>query len=70
MGRKKTPKSIVLNEKGQIIRHCPKCRSTRLVRAEGKGFYCKRCSFTNKRRLTSNPKEVGKVSFHVYTSKR
>ena len=64
--RQKTPKIKVFNIKGQIIRRCPRCASTRLRLAEGKGFYCDKCHYLNKRRLTDNPKEVSKVSFVTY----
>ena len=59
-------KSPVLNEKGQIVRRCPKCSSTRLRRAIDNGFECLRCHFLHKRRYSENPKDAGKVSFVTY----
>ena len=60
------PKIKVLNEKGQIVRRCPKCSSTRLRRAIDNGFKCLRCGFLHKRRYSENPKDAGKVSFVTY----
>ena len=64
--RFKTPKTIVFNEKGVRVRRCPKCRSTRLKRTIENGFECLKCGFINKRRLTNNPEEIGRVSFVQY----
>ena len=64
--KKKQQKVIILNERGKVVKKCPHCKSSRLRRAEGKGFYCDKCRYLNKRRFTSDPKEVGKVSFRTY----
>ena len=62
----KKPKIKVFNEKGVWIRKCPRCCSTRLRTAAGRGFYCENCKFLHKRRLTDNLEEVGKVSYVTY----
>ena len=62
----KKPKIRVLNEKGVWIRKCPHCGSSRLRRAIDNGFECLRCFYINKRRLTLDSKEVGRVSYIEY----
>ena len=61
----KKPKIKVFNTKGQIVRKCPKCRSTRLKRTIDDGFECLRCGFLNKRRYGSK-EEIGRVTYKTY----
>ena len=62
----KKPKVHIFNELGKEVKKCPKCNSKRLKQAIGKGFFCQKCKFLHKRRFTTNPKEVGKVTFRTY----
>src|SRR3990167_6845077 len=51
----KKPKIKVFNNKGQLVRRCPHCRSTQIKRTIDDGFECGKCHFINKRRYSQSP---------------
>ncbi|MAG76414.1 MAG: hypothetical protein CL811_06590 [Colwelliaceae bacterium] len=67
MAKQRVPKTKAKNERGQLIRRCPQCKSTRVSATQTPGMRCKKCGFVNIRR-TGTKEEVGAVSFVTKTT--